>query len=327
MSAPPPMFSVVTCCYNQGPFLATCIESVLKQRYPSFEHIVVDDGSTDDTAAVCARFPHVRYIRQANAGQSAALNRGFLEAKGDIIAWCNSDDYYEPHAFHTVARELDPARGRWIVAGAAKVVDAKGQFMWMLPNGNVPFFRLLFHHRLFNHNGWMVMPCQPSVFFHRTVREQIGLLDTTLKYGMDYEYWLRALRAGFRLHYIPQIFSDYCYHATSNSNQGWDKFYPEWKAVSDRHYAALPRAVQRRAERWWRYARLESIFVKADKCAYQHYLQRVGWQPHLHPLHKRLLVLARAMLIAPWVPLTLLVRPAIERRLFARAAALDRAAA
>ena len=89
----PLRFSVVTCCYNQGAFLGDCIESVLRQDYPNFEHIVVDDGSTDNTAEVCRRYPHVKYIHQKNAGQSAALNRGFQEAKGDVIAWVNSDDY------------------------------------------------------------------------------------------------------------------------------------------------------------------------------------------------------------------------------------------
>lgn len=114
--APPPrpaapMISVVTCCYNQGRYLGENIESVLAQRYASFEHIVVDDGSTDETRDVCARYPHVRYIYQENAGQSAALNRGFREARGEIIAWLNSDDCYEPGAFERVAREIGPLRG------------------------------------------------------------------------------------------------------------------------------------------------------------------------------------------------------------------------
>ena len=154
----PPTFSVVTCCYNQGQFLPDCFAAVAAQRYPQVEHIVVDDGSTDDTRAICARYPHVRYIHQANAGQSAALNRGFAEATGDIIAWVNSDDYFAPGAFRRVARELDPARGRWIVAGAAQVVDAAGGFQWLLPNGPVPWLRLLFHPELYRRQGHTAMP-------------------------------------------------------------------------------------------------------------------------------------------------------------------------
>lgn len=263
----PLRFSVVTCCYNQGRFLPDCFAAVAAQRYPHVEHIVVDDGSTDDTRAICARFPHVRYIHQANAGQSAALNRGFAEATGDVIAWVNSDDYFAPGAFRRVARELDPDRGRWIVAGAAQVVDAGGEFRWLLPNGPVPFFRLLFHPDLYRRNGRTAMPCQPSVFFHRRVWHELGPLDTTLKYAMDYDYWLRALTRGYRFHYVRQIFSNYRYHATSNSNQGFDTFLGEWQAVSDRFRAALPPVLRATAAAWLAWARLESVFIRRHRAA------------------------------------------------------------
>jgi glycosyltransferase involved in cell wall biosynthesis len=294
-----PRFSVVTCCYNQGSYLADNLRAVLAQAVPDFEHIVVDDGSTDNTRAVCAEFPHVRYIHQSNAGQSAALNRGFQEARGEIIAWVNSDDYHEPGAFGRVARELDPARGRWIVAGAANVVNADGRFMWKLPNGRVSFHRLLFHPRLYPHRGWTVMPCQPSVFFHRRVLDELGPLDTRLKYAMDYEYWLRALTHGFRFHYVPQVFSNYRYHPTSNTNQGYDTFLGEWQEVSRRYYDRLSPARRWRAEAWWAYARVECVFVGRHKTA----LEQMGaqWNPGA-----RLGVVARATLRAPWIPATLL---------------------
>ncbi len=317
-----PKFSVVTCCYNQGAFLGECIESVLAQNYPNFEHIMVDDGSTDNTREVCEKYPHVKYIYQKNAGQSAALNRGFREATGDIIAWVNSDDYYEPFSFHTIARELRPEKDRWIVAGAAKVVNAQGRLQWVLKNGHVSFFRLLFHHRLYRYNGWTVMPCQPSVFFHRSVYERLGELDIKLRFAMDYEYWLRALSAGYRFHYIPQFFSLYRYHATSNSNQGFDTFVGEWTEVSNRYYNKLTPLRRFLAEAWWQAARIESLFVMLDKMAYSHCLRR--FQPNLraHPKGAVLRVVLRAMLIAPWLPFTLYFRPRAERKLFERAAQL-----
>ena len=296
-----PLISVVTCCYNQGRFLPACFDSVAAQHYPRVEHIMVDDGSTDDTRAICARYPHVRYIHQANAGQSAALNRGFAEATGDIIAWVNSDDYYEPGAFHRVARELDPSRGRWIVAGAAQVVDVDGRYMWMLKNGEVPFFRLLFHPRLYRLNGHMVMPCQPSVFFHRKVWQDLGPLDTKLKYGMDYEYWLRAMGRGYRFHYVPQIFSDYRYHATSHSNQGFDTFLGEWQAVSDRCYRDLSPARRALAEAWWAYARLESVLVGHHKAVLQELGRADAAAEARGPDAPRWPYQLRALLRAPWL--------------------------
>ena len=301
-----PKFSVVTCCYNQGRYLKDCIESVLNQQYPSFEHIIVDDGSTDNTREVAESYKHVRYIRQDNAGQSAALNRGFREAKGEIIAWVNSDDYYSPQAFHRVAKELDPPRGIWIVSGAARVVNEQGNYMWLLKNGHVSFRRLLLHPRIYPYNGWTVMPCQPSVFFHRRVLEELGLLDTKYKYGMDYEYWLRAMMAGYTFRYVPQIFSNYRYHATSHSNQGFDTFQGEWIDIMNRYLAKLPPFHRMVVEAWWRtYGILECLFVRRHKAAIQHIAERFGHAPQVHPISKRAMVLLRASLIAPWIPITL----------------------
>lgn len=297
-----PLFSVVTCCYNQGRYLHDNIQSVLDQGIKPFEHIVVDDGSTDDTAEICRGYPHVRYIHQDNAGQSAALNRGFREARGEIIAWVNSDDYYQPGAFSAVAPLLEVMRNKTLVAGAANVVNEQGAYLWQLPNGTVPFRRLLLHPRLYRCQGYTVMPCQPSVFFHRSLLDDIGDLDTSLKYGMDYEFWLRALTRGYRFHYLPRVLSLYRYHATSHTMQGYDTFLPEWDAVSERYRKACPAAEQKALERTWRWMALESFFVRRHKQAAQHVAERVGHDPGAHPWLARVLVAARAGVIAPWYP-------------------------
>ncbi|HOE27557.1 MAG TPA: glycosyltransferase family 2 protein [bacterium] len=260
-------FSVVTCCYNQARYLRDNIESVLAQRWPGFEHIVVDDGSTDETAAVCARYPHVRYLRQENAGQSAALNRGFREARGEIIAWLNSDDYYEQGAFERVAREIGRLRTGYLVTGAVRRVDEAGAEILTLLKGTVPFYRLLLHPRIHSINGRTSMPCQPSTFFHRELFEKLGPLDTTLVYAMDYDFWLRAFEAGYRFLYVPQIFSNYRFHATSHSNQGWETFMGEWTAVSERHYRALTPLRRRLADCWAGYLRLETAVLRRVRAA------------------------------------------------------------
>lgn len=253
-----PILSVVTCCYNQGRYLRDNIESVLAQRYPKFEHIIVDDGSTDETREVCARYPHVRYVRQDNAGQSAALNRGFREACGEVIAWLNSDDYYEPGAFERVVRGIGRLRTGFLLTGAVRRVDEAGAEIMTLKKGRVPFYRLLLHPRIYSIGGRTSMPCQPSTFFHRSVFQALGPLDTGLVYAMDYDYWLRAFEAGYRFLYIPHLFSNYRFHPTSHSNQGWNTFMGEWTAVSERHLRGLSTRQRRVAEWWWRYLRLET---------------------------------------------------------------------
>lgn len=296
-----PFFSVVTCSYNQAQFIGETIESVQAQGYADFEHIVVDGGSKDHSAEVCARYPHVQFILAPGTTQAEALNLGFARARGDIIAWLNSDDYYEPGTFATVARELDPARGRCIVAGAAQVVNATGGYQWLLRNGHVPFLRLLFHPRLYPLNGHMVMPCQPSVFFHRTVWEALGPLEGKLRYSMDYEYWLRALSRGYSFHYVPQIFSNYRYHDTSHSNRGFDTFLGEWQVVSDRYLATLSPARRALAELWWTYARLESRVVGRHKAVLQYLGREDAAAAARGPRAPRWPYQLRAMLRAPWL--------------------------
>ncbi len=86
-----PMVSVIVCSYNGASTLAACLNSLGKLNYPDYEVILVDDGSTDDTAYVAAQFPRVRYIHQTNHGLSHARNTGAAAAKGEVLAYTDSD--------------------------------------------------------------------------------------------------------------------------------------------------------------------------------------------------------------------------------------------
>src|SRR5262249_14940299 len=100
-----PRISVVTPSYNQGHFLEHCIRSVLDQGYPDLEYFVLDGGSTDESASILRRY-HDRvtfWVSERHGGQSAAINRGFRLATGDVVAWLNADDFYLPGAFDHIA--------------------------------------------------------------------------------------------------------------------------------------------------------------------------------------------------------------------------------
>lgn len=118
-------FSVVIPTYNRAKMLAQALESVLSQSYAPLEILVVDDGSTDDTSDVAERFgKHVRYIRQDNAGVSVARNRGIKESRGDIIAFLDSDDAWEPEKLeiHAAVYQRWPEVG-WAVSDIIIVDD------------------------------------------------------------------------------------------------------------------------------------------------------------------------------------------------------------
>ena len=103
MSGERPLVSVVIPCFNQARFLGAAIASALAQTHTPVEVVVVDDGSTDDTAAVTARFPGVRYVRQENAGLSAARNTGLGKSRGAYLAFLDADDVLLPRAAESPA--------------------------------------------------------------------------------------------------------------------------------------------------------------------------------------------------------------------------------
>lgn len=102
-----PRVSVLIPTWNRERYLGQAIESVLAQTYRDFEVIVVDDGSTDGTAALVRRYETVRYVYQPHSGIPAARNRALEEARGELIAWLDSDDMYEPEKLERQVEYLD----------------------------------------------------------------------------------------------------------------------------------------------------------------------------------------------------------------------------
>src|SRR3954447_1857975 len=122
-----PRITIVTPSFNQGRYLEQTICSVLDQKYPNLEYIICDGGSTDESVSVIKKYEkHLTYwCSEKDRGQSHAINKGFDRATGDIYAYINSDDYFEPGTFDRVA-EAYQAGGRFIV----------GWSMYLEPNGD-----------------------------------------------------------------------------------------------------------------------------------------------------------------------------------------------
>lgn len=232
MSAP--LFSVVTPSWNQGRYLAGCIESVIAQGWPDTEHLLLDNCSKDETADVLKSFPHVTAFIEPDSGQSEALNRGFDRARGEIVAWLNCDDRYLPGTFDRVAEAFrDPAVH--VVYGHALLRDET--------RGIERINRAHFSSRRdFLTWGYNKLH-QPAMFFRRSAIRAAGPLRNDLHFIMDMELWWR-MSGMFAFHFIDEPLAVQVLHPGAKTVRAARSFIEERKRVFNH--------LLRHEPGWWR---------------------------------------------------------------------------
>jgi glycosyltransferase involved in cell wall biosynthesis len=205
-----PLVSVVIPCYNQGKFLADALHSVLSQTFPAVEIVVVNDGSTDDTEAVAARFPGVRCVTQANRGLSGARNRGLAECRGELVIFLDADDRLLPGAIDVGVRALAEAPSAAFAAGRSRFISRDGA---LLPtehpsrDGANPYLVLLRRNSIRN---------PATVVFRRTVLERVGGFAPSVDACADYEIYLRLSRQ-YPVRFHETVVAEYRKHDESMS--------------------------------------------------------------------------------------------------------------
>ncbi|MBK1720033.1 glycosyltransferase [Thiocystis violacea] len=208
-----PTLSVITPSFNQARFLPQCLESVCQQNLPPIEHLVFDPGSSDGSREIARTFPGVTLVEEPDEGQPDALNRGFQRVCGDIIAWINSDDSYAASdVFSKVVERFGQADDPDIVYGRGIYVDADGN---KLRDAYINTRPDTLVDRLQHEVGIM----QPAAFMRRRVIEKIGPLRSDRHFTLDYEYWIRCVKAGLRFAFLDQTLARASYH-TDNKTYG-----------------------------------------------------------------------------------------------------------
>lgn len=197
-----PRITLVMPSYNQARYLDTAIRSVLMQAYPNLEYRIVDGGSMDGSVAIIQRYAEFldSWTSTADDGPADAINRGFAGATGDILAWLNADDAYVPGTLHAVADAFTRFPQAALVYGEGWYIDEAGQRI-----EPCRFVRRRFNRRyLINRDPIL----QPAAFWRRSLWEQVGPLDTSLRWVFDWEWFIRAhARAAF--HYLPRDLAHY----------------------------------------------------------------------------------------------------------------------
>ncbi len=206
------LVSIVTPSYNQGRFLKRTIESVLTQSYPNIEYLVIDGGSNDESVEILHSYGDRFYwMAEKDRGQSDAINKGMARAKGDILAYLNSDDVLAPGAIERVVGFFQRNPDCDMVYGNANYIDENDGVIGCYKTADYSYDRLLED----------CMVCQPATFWKRRIAEKVGSFDENLNYVMDYDYWLRIAKANGNIRFLPVTLAS-------------SRLYPETKTLSAR---------------------------------------------------------------------------------------------
>ena len=221
-----PIVSIITPSYNQAQYLEATILSVLEQDYPHIEYIIVDGGSSDGSVDIIKKYADklAWWVSEKDKGQTDAINKGFARARGEIIAWINSDDTYEPGAIAEVVEHMQVHSEIGLLYGEANYIDEHGKVIGRFPAAQTDYRRL--------RQGYVHVP-QQAAFFRHDLWQQVGPLDPDFYFAMDYDLWVRLARIA-PIKYLPGcLWANFRIHGSGKTVVSDDRCWPEMVRV---HY-------------------------------------------------------------------------------------------
>jgi glycosyltransferase involved in cell wall biosynthesis len=215
-----PLVSIVTPSFNQAAYLEETIRSVLGQDYPRIEYIVMDGGSTDGSVDVIKKYEDriTFWVSEQDRGQTDAINKGFNRAKGDILAWINSDDTYHPKAVGEAVEFLMNNPEAAMVYADCNFIDEQGRAIGKFASQQTDYKKL--------RRGYVHIP-QQTMFFRAKYWKEVGPLDPSFYFAMDYDLWVR-IAARAPICYLPgKTWANFRIHTSSKTNvndeRGWQE--------------------------------------------------------------------------------------------------------
>lgn len=203
-----PLVSIVTPSFNQAAYLELTIRSVLEQGYPNLEYMVVDGGSTDGSLKIIKKYEDKLswWTSEKDSGQAEAINKGFTKAKGEFIAWLNSDDIY-------LGKSIQSAVGVFKLHPEAAMVYSD---VLSINQDGKPINLMKFKDWGLDGLMQFKIISQPAVFMRRTALEKAGYLDQNYHYMLDTHLWLRIAQQGEAVH-VKQTWAAARYHESAKN--------------------------------------------------------------------------------------------------------------
>jgi glycosyltransferase involved in cell wall biosynthesis len=244
--------SIITPTFNSARFLRETIASVLSQSGDfDLQWLVIDGDSRDETVRILQAVgdPRLQWISEADHGQAAAINKGLAMARGDICAWLNADDLYVPGAIATIADAFEQNPSAQWLAGRCEIIDGAGNPV----RSNITRYKER-RLRSFSYKALLRMNIisQPAVFWRMGFGREVGPLDESLHYTMDYDYWLRMARRRPPM-ILDQALARFRVHDSSKSRGGHREQFDEGYRVACRY------ACHDLASRWMHRFNVEKI--------------------------------------------------------------------
>ncbi len=202
--------TIITPSLNYGRFLGDCLESVASQQGVNLEHLVIDGGSSDDSAEVAVRFPHATWLQEPDEGMSDAINKGFDRATGKWVMWLNADDRLKPGALAAMLPLLEKSDAD-VVYGDWDFINETGEHMRHITAPKWSRFVHIHHHCFVG---------STAAFYRRaTVIDEGHRLDLRFRYAMDSEFYARLDASEKRFEHVPMNVADFRMHGGNLSQR------------------------------------------------------------------------------------------------------------
>ena len=272
-----PLVSIITPSYNQARYLEQTLRSVLDQDYPNVEYWVMDAGSTDGSLRILDKYSKLLtgWVSEKDDGQADGINKGLRQARGDVVAWLNSDDLYHPGAISAAVKALAEHPEASFVFSDVESIGPDGKPFHAMHYGQWGLAELM-QFRIIG---------QPAVFMRRTALEQAGWLDPSYRYLLDHQLWLRLALIGKPCYLPHAVWAAARIHPQAKNISEAEGFGPEayrlayWIENDERFYPLSARL----HEKIWAGAHRLNAFYLLEAGRAKDALQMYRQSFHSHP--------------------------------------------